>query len=61
MLFYRLMQLAVDAPPVTYRQLVVNSKPKRRPPIAPKGPRSQPGSLALPDAGRPWRQVASPE
>jgi transposase-like protein len=59
LLFYRLMQFAIDAPPVTYRQLVVNPTPKPHQPIAPKGPRSQPGSLALAPAGRPWRQVTS--
>ena len=32
--FYRLMQLAVGAPPVTYRELVVDSKPKR---VRPRG------------------------
>jgi transposase-like protein len=61
LLFYRLMQLAVGAPPLTYRHLVVTPQPKRRRPIAPQGRRSQPGSLALPPAGRPWRQVASLE
>lgn len=52
---------AAGAPPLTYRDLMVNPKPKRRRPTAPRGPRSQPGSLALPPAGRPWRQVASLE
>ena len=61
LLFYRLMQLAVDAPPVTYRQLVVNPQPKTTRPIAPKGSRSQPRSLASPPVGRPWRQVATRE
>ena len=56
LLFYRLMHLAVGAPPRTYRHLVVNPQPKRRRPIAPQGPRPQPGTLALPPAGRPWRQ-----
>lgn len=58
MLFFRLMQLAAGAPPITYRQLVVNPKPKRLKPTAPSGPRPRPGSLALPAAGRPWRQTA---
>ena len=61
LLFYRLMELAVGAPPLTYRQLVVNPQPKRRRPIAPQGTRSKPGSLALPPAGRPWRQVEAVE
>ncbi|MGZ5359933.1 MAG: hypothetical protein ACXWF9_13295 [Solirubrobacterales bacterium] len=60
MLFFRLMQLAVAAPPVTYRQLVVNPQPKRTRPTAPRGPRSHPGSLVLAPAGRPWRQTNDP-
>jgi transposase-like protein len=59
LLFYRLMQLAVGAPPLTYRHLVVNPQPKLHRPIAPQGKRSQPVSLALPPAGRPWRQLTS--
>jgi transposase-like protein len=58
MLFYRLMQLAVGAPPLTYQDLVVSSRAKRRRPTAPTGPRPQPDSLALPPAGRPWRQIS---
>ena len=61
LLFYRLMQLAVGAPPLTYRDLVVNRQPKRSRPTAPTGPRPQPRSLALPPAGQPWRRVASLE
>lgn len=61
MLFFRLMQLSVGAPPVTYRSLVVNPKSKRRHPRSPKGIKSKPGSLALPPAGRPWRQVTTLE
>jgi len=41
LLFYRLMQLALGAPPLTYRQLVVNPQPKRHRPIAPQGARSK--------------------
>jgi len=61
MLFYRLMQLAVAAPPLIYRQLVANPKPKRVPPTAPTGPRPAPASLALPSPGRPWRNAGSLE
>lgn len=57
MLFYRLMQLAVGAPPLTYQDLVVNPRPKRCRPTAPTGPRPQPSSLALPPADRPWRKI----
>ncbi|MDH3209974.1 MAG: IS1595 family transposase [Burkholderiaceae bacterium] len=59
MLFFRLMQLAVGAPPLTYRQIVVNPKPKHTRPTAPTGPRPQPASLTLPPAGRPWRTVTN--
>jgi transposase-like protein len=59
MLFFRLMQLAVGAPPMTYRQMVVNPRPKRTRPTAPTGPRAQPASLALPPADRPWRATTS--
>ena len=56
-LFFRLMQLAAGAPPITYRQLVVNPKPQRLKPTAPSGPRPVPAA-SLPAAGRPWRQTA---
>jgi hypothetical protein len=50
------MQQSVDAPPVTYRQLVVNPASKRtQPPNLQKAFHS-PGSLELPPAGRPWRR-----
>jgi len=56
LLFYRLMQLSAGAPPVIYRQLVANPRPKRVPPT---GPRPRPGSLALTPPGRPWQIVRS--
>jgi len=59
LLFFRLMQLAAGAPPVTYRQIVVNPKPKHTRPTPPPGPRSHPGSLALPLASRPWRAATN--
>ena len=59
LLFFRLMQLAVGAPPMTYRKMVVNPKPKRTRPTPPPGPHSLPTSLALPSAGRPWRTATS--
>ncbi|GGA00851.1 IS1595 family transposase [Nesterenkonia alkaliphila] len=55
MVFHRLLQRAVAAEPVTYRQLVRDSKPKARSPKGLAGPRSQPGSLHQGSAGRPWR------
>ena len=59
LVFYRLLQLAVGAPPVTYRELVVNSKPKGARPAGVLGPRGRPGTLALPPADKPWRQTQS--
>ena len=56
MLFFRLMQQSVDAPPVTYRQLVVNPASKRSQPPNPRKALHSPCSLELPPAGRPWRR-----
>lgn len=55
LLFYRLLQYAAGAPPLTYRQLMANPKPKAGKPPGVKGPRSRPGSLAKPPEDRPWR------
>lgn len=55
LLFYRLLQYAAGASPLTYRQLVANPAPKAIKPAGLKGPRSQPGSLAQPPQDRPWR------
>ena len=55
LLFHRLLQEAVAGAPVTYRELVANPLPKQQPPHPPPGPRSNPASLDLGDAGRPWR------
>jgi transposase-like protein len=54
MLFYRLLEQAVVAEPITYRSLVVNSKPTgRRPSTA-----SRPGRVApVQTVHRPWRQT----
>ena len=53
MLFYRLLELAVVAEPITYHSLIVRPKPTgRRPSIA-----SRPGRVATDQAAeRPWRQ-----
>jgi transposase-like protein len=54
MLFYRLLEQAVVAEPITYRGLVVNSKPTGRRPSIP----SRPGRVATVEAvHRPWRQT----
>jgi len=59
LLFSRLLQYAVGAPPLTYRQLVANPQPKAVKPPGVKGPRSRPGSLAQPPEDRPWRATTA--
>jgi transposase-like protein len=54
LLFYRLLQLAVDHDPVRYRQLVANPEPKKTPP-RPPSQRGHPPSVERPAANRPWR------
>jgi hypothetical protein len=56
LLFYRLLELAVAADPITYRSLVVNPTPTgRRSPLP-----SRPGRAAtVPVVDRPWRQNAA--
>ena len=58
LVFFRVLELAVDHDPVRYRQLVANPKPKKVPPLPPEG-RGHPPSLDRPPADRPWRRVAS--
>jgi len=55
MLFYRLLQQAAGADPLTYQELVASSKPKRVKPKGVPGPRAQPATLAVPAQDRPWR------
>jgi hypothetical protein len=54
MIFYRLLQLAVDHDPVRYKNLIVTRKPDKTPP-APPVSRGTPPSLDRPRADRPWR------
>jgi hypothetical protein len=54
MVFYRVLELAVGHEPVRYRDLVVDSKPKRTKPVPPRGG-GNPPSLDRPRAARPWR------
>lgn len=56
LLFRRLLEQAVSAPPVSYRQLVVNPKKKRTKPKPPAS-RRLPRSLVLNLQPRPWRQA----
>ncbi len=53
------LQYAAGAPPLTYRQLVANPRPKAIKPPGLTGPRSRPGSLAQPPEDRPWRPAES--
>ncbi len=57
LLFYRLLQQAVQVVPITYRSLVVKPVPKRKPPTPPNGSRHQfkPASLAVVRDRQPWR------
>ena len=55
MLFFRLLEQAVGAPPVTYRDLVVSGRPKRVHPSPPSARRVAPGTIAIPAASHPWR------
>ena len=55
LLFARLMQLAVEGDPLTYRDLRKAGR-SRPPPPPPKRARALPPSLELPDSGLPWRE-----
>jgi len=54
LLFYRLLELAVDHDPVRYRELVAKPEPKAIPP-RPPSQRGRPPSVQRPPANRPWR------
>jgi len=56
MVFYRLLQHAADAAPVTYQDLVRVGDTKRITP-APPGSRRLPGTLEADNAHRPWRHL----
>lgn len=56
LLFHRLLQQAVKAHPISYRQMVANPRPDGRRGTGPTGPRSTPASLERPRiAVRAWR------
>ena len=56
LLFWRLLEQAVQVGPVTYRSLVVNPSPKGKKPKPPTVHRIGPASLAInPERPRPWR------
>lgn len=54
MLFYRVMELAVDHAPVRYQELLASRRPRQIPPTPPRK-RGKPPSLQRPRAQRPWR------
>jgi hypothetical protein len=54
LVFYRLLELAVDHEPVRYRELVATKRPPKTPLPPPLG-RGNPPSLESPPANRPWR------
>ena len=57
MLFYRLLEQAVQAPPRTYRSLVVDpGSARRNPPPPPPNKRVRPNTLAGDPVDRPWRR-----
>ncbi len=57
LLFYRLLEQAAVAGPITYRDLIVNTRPGSRHPTPPSGRRHNPSSLTRPPATRPWRMT----
>ena len=59
LVFHRVLELAVAHEPVRYRDLVVDPKPKRRPPAGRAG-WGHPPSLDRPAANRPWRGADQP-
>lgn len=54
LVFYRVLELAVDHKPVRYKELIVNKRPRKQLPTPPQARRNPP-SLERPPAHRPWR------
>jgi transposase-like protein len=57
MVFYRVLELAVDHAPVRYRDLIATRQPREVPPTPPRA-RGHPPSLERPPANRPWRNAS---
>lgn len=55
LLFYRLMSLAVQAPPLHYDDIVKNPQPKPSPPTPPANKKVLSNSLPISSPVRPWR------
>jgi hypothetical protein len=59
LLFYRLLEQAVRTDPAGYADIAIGgTRPRKKTPKPPAGPRGLPLSLAQPDAGRPWRAIS---
>lgn len=56
LVFYRLLELAVDHEPVRYRELIATTRPPTTTLARPLG-RGKPPSLERPPANRPWRST----
>jgi hypothetical protein len=56
MLFFRLMELAVQAPPLPYDDLIRSTRPREISPIPPVGD-GRPRRAAVNNARRPWRHT----
>jgi hypothetical protein len=55
MLFYRVLELAVQHGPVRYQDLIATRRPRDKPPVPPQTHGCSP-SLERPPADRPWRR-----
>lgn len=55
MLFFRLMKLAANAEPVTYKKLVKAGYTGNPEPTSPTGKHRSPRSFSTPESARPWR------
>ena len=56
LVFYRLLELAVDHEPVHYSEFIANKRPPTTPFLRLRG-RGNPPSLERPPANRPWGSV----
>ncbi len=54
MVFYRVLELAVEHVPVRYKQIVASRRPRDNSPTPPHSC-GHPASMERPNAGRPWR------
>jgi transposase-like protein len=55
LVFYRVLELAVNHDPVRYGDLIASPRPGTGRPLTPPGTRGHPPSMERPPAGRPWR------